>query len=239
MNPILEFLDTHDFERTDWVDDIAAPTKGESTAGYRIMYTYTDPESGQKTLFSPLVINRPEITQMEMTAESPYIKTGPDIDMPQFGAQRLEGVHHTDDVSGGLGRQGYYYFSNKDTAEDYMAAILMGTKRVGAKGVGKEAPYELNYVKNTYGDASLETMNKRLSHVSLDMYRVTGVAESNPVDEGYTMNDMVYDTEPELSFNMGTVAEVSNRFRGIELSPEDKAQISERLQRALQYMIKG
>ena len=82
-------------------------------------------------------------------------------------------------------------------------------------------------------------MNKRLSHISLDMYRVTGVAESNPVDEGYTMNDMVYDTEPELSFNMGTVAEVSNRFRGIELSPEDKAQISERLQRALQYMIKG
>lgn len=226
MHPELEFLSQHDFERTDWSEDMTAPAKGEPTAGYRIMYTYTDPASGEKTLFSPLVINRPEIQHMQMTAERPYVATGPDIDMPQFGAQRLEGVHHTDDTSGGLGRQGYYYFSNQDIAEDYMAAIMMGTKRVGAKGVGKDAPYE---VRDSW----------RLDNVSLDMYHVTGVAESNPVDEGYTMNDMVYDSEPVKSFNMRHFAQVSENFRGIELSSEETAGISERLQRALQYMIKG
>lgn len=224
MHPELEFLSAHDFERTDWSESMIAPAKGEPTAGYRVMYTYTDPVTGDKTLFSPLVINRPEINQMESTAENPYVKAGPDIDMPQFGAQRLEGVHHTDDTSAGLGRQGYYYFSNKDTAEDYMAAIMMGTKRVGAKGVGKAAPYE----------TSVSSEN-----ISLDMYHVTGVAESNPVDEGYTMNDMVYDSEPVLSFNLQHFGQVSSSFQGTELTPEEKEQISERLQRALQYMIKG
>lgn len=227
MHPELEFLSEHDFERTDWSESAVAPQIGEPTAGYRIMYTYTDPVTGDKTLFSPLVINRPEINQMEITAERPYVKTGPDIDMPQFGAQRLEGVHHTDDTSGGGGRIGYYYFSNQDTAEDYMAAIMMGTKRVGAKGVGKEAPYEVY---------SPERVSK---NISLDMYRVTGTASANPWDEGYMMNDMVYDPEPVQSFNLQHFAHVSSAFRGIELTPEETGVISERLHRALQYMVKG
>lgn len=191
------------------------------------MYTYTDPVTGDKTLFSPLVINRPEINQMEVTAERPYVKTGPDIDMPQFGAQRLAGVHHTDEDTGGLGRKGFYYFSNQDTAEDYMAAIMMGTKRVGAKGVGKESPYEVY---------SPERVSE---NISLDMYRVTGIAESNPVDEGYTMNDMVYDPEPVKSFNLRHFGQVSEAFRGLELTQEETGVISERLHRALQYMVKG
>lgn len=224
MHSELEFLSEHDFERTDWSESVIAPQHGEPTAGYRIMYTYTDPVTGDKTLFSPLVINRPEINQMDVTAERPYVKAGPDIDMPQFGAQRLEGVHHTDDDTGGLGRRGFYYFSNQDTAEDYMAAIMMGTKRVGAKGVGKEAPYETD-VKS--------------ENISLDMYRVTGIAESNPVDEGYTMNDMVYDPEPVKSFNLRHFAQVSSAFRGTELTQEEIGAISKRLHRALQYMIKG
>jgi hypothetical protein len=136
------------------------PPEGFGTIGYRLVYRIGD------KLFQPFIARLgtiDHILKLDALAsdENTLFADISKIDYTE------KGIINTD-VRG----QGYYYFSDRDIAEDYMRAFVYKS----AERYKLKAGY-------------------------FELYRVYGVSKHNSRgDEGFVMDEMMYEPEPIVSF---------------------------------------
>lgn len=229
-------------------DSVEAPDEGEATVGYRVAYTYKMPD-GSKLFVSPLTpsfLNSKEKSfkqdydeLLQNTNKAQRYGMEPGTDYGSGVLSSNVAVH--EDQSG----RGYYYYSNREEAEEYMKLIMLAHKGIGKKytfmnplgmnenlgsfeeesnRVGlniKSNPEQWESFKpeffTKYADSSsvlkeeLTKSNPFLGNLSLDLYRVEGIAGRKTADEGWTMNEMRIDPEPVVSVSAADAFELRSR----------------------------
>lgn len=136
--------------------------EGLGATGYRLVYRIED------KLFSLEAIDHILATAESTVLASNENSLFADISKIDYTEK---GIINTD-VRG----QGYYYFSDRDIAEDYMKAFVYKSAEHNNKALRLKAGY-------------------------FELYRVYGVSKHNTRgDEGFVMDEMMYDPEPIISF---------------------------------------
>lgn len=195
-------------------DDEDVIPEGENTTGYRVMYMYKDPSTGKQYYQTPLTVGRKDsFDQMEQDFQKAAKREG--ADTSAFLLSDTEGIHHTDEGPG------FYYFRDKDVAEDYMKVIALGLKGArGAKSFSDDW-----YKERTYsGDGHIPDIN-------LALFKVEGVAMRKPWDEGETMNDMHIDPTPVVNVSLRNVYGLANDMYKALSRPEGLQKVQKDTQR--------
>lgn len=180
--------------------------EGSPTAGYRVMYTYVDPGTGKRYYQTPLTVGRNlSLGGMEQDFKAAAQHEGAET---RYLMKDDEGIHHTDEGPG------FYYFRDKDVAEDYMKVVALGLKNVrGGASFADNWYIEHN---DTYGIGRNGTPD-----ISLALFRVEGTAMPKPGDEGETMNDMYIDPEPVVNISLRSVYDLGKQMTQTLRNPEN------------------
>lgn len=171
------------------------PEAGTPVVGYRVAYTYTDPNTQETTYGSPLTHNRgdQELSHLKQATESDtFLKSSVPVHNP-----RESGM-------------GFYYFADQSMAEDYMRMIALGK-------VGK--PREESPLTGESVLPDKWTADKPGEGLNLTLLRVSGVADSHDefMDtaalrrEGLRMKDMHID-EHVLSIPVEDIASIGEKM---------------------------
>lgn len=179
---------------------------GSPTAGYRVMYTYVDPGTGKRYYQTPLTVGRNlSLGGMEQDFKAAAQHEGAET---RFLMKDDEGIHHTDEGPG------FYYFRDKDVAEDYMKVVALGLKNV--RGGASFADNWYVDHNDTYGSGRNSTPD-----INLALFRVEGTAMPKPGDEGETMNDMYIDPEPVVNISLRNVYDLGKQMGQALRDPEN------------------
>lgn len=144
-------------------EGIEEPEEGTSVMGYRLVQRLPD-----GTLIQPFIarLGSPEyaIKMVDISKGETSLFT----DISKIYTTQLGQVNA--DPTG----QGYYYFPERDIAEDYMRAFVY------------KSAEKFRFNKTDFGN--------------YELYRVRGIAKPNTRgDEGFLMDEMTYDPEPLIS----------------------------------------
>lgn len=167
------------------------PEAGTPVVGYRVAYTYTDPNTQETTYGSPLTHNRgdQELSHLKQATESDaFLKSSIPVHNPRESDM------------------GFYYFADQSMAEDYMRMIALGK-------VGK--PHE----ESPLTGESVLPDKWTGEGLNLTLLRVSGVADSHDefMDtaalrrEGLRMKDMHID-EHVLSIPVEDIASIGEKM---------------------------
>lgn len=189
------------------IDQSLKPKPGEPVIGYRVSYTMTHPDTQETIYKSPLTYHRNG--EMERD-EIEMIKA--------FGQswERDDLLRSTTPIHNPRGSdQGFYYFADKDMAEDYMKMIALGKVHVkdNDNPLTSGQYNRKGYYKSQYEDAPL----------MLTLNRVTGVADETMSEfdsvmnrkEGLRMKDMQIE-EPILSIPVQDISFIGSKWRNID-----------------------
>lgn len=179
------------------------PEEGTPVVGYRVAYTYTDPNTQETAYGSPLTHSRAD----SMQQEGIWLK------------QSLNRTHESDDMLRSSipihnpkeSDIGFYYFADKSMAEDYMRMIALGK-------VGK--PHEETPINSESMMKPFAWEEDNRPQLNLTLMRVSGIADKyNPYmdiaalrREGLRMKDMHID-EHVLTIPVGEIADIGAKMR--------------------------
>ena len=189
------------------------PEEGTPVVGYRVAYTYTDPDTQETTYGAPLTHLRRDSMQQELISLKQFV-TGP-IENDAFLKSSVP-IHNPRESD-----MGFYYFADQSMAEDYMRMIALG--KVGKPHVESPITGESVIPDKWTGEHPGAGLN-------LTLLRVSGVADSynEYMDiaalrrEGLRMKDMHID-EHILSIPVEDIAALGECYRNIpdeELGPK-------------------
>lgn len=185
------------------------PEEGTPVIGYRVAYTYTDPNTQETTYGSPLTHNRGDSMYQELSSLKQAQSWTTESDAFLKSSVPVHNPRESD--------MGFYYFADQSMAEDYMRMIALGK-------VGK--PHEESPLTGESVLPDKWTGDKPGEGLNLTLLRVSGVADSHDefMDtaalrrEGLRMKDMHID-EHVLSIPVEDIASIGEKMRSI---PDEK-----------------
>lgn len=196
-------LDSSQFTITD------APEEGTPVAGYRVMY-FTH-HKDETIYYSPLV-KHDGLSLSQLKELTP----GEEYDTELRSSVPVHNPRNSD--------FGYYYFPDKEQAEEYMKMIALGKVNVALEPTPMQkysGDYEMTTAGDnirripTYWDERDTEIQKNAQTTGLGLFRVTGNADryipqmdtAELRREGVRMKDMQIDPEPELFISFETLGQ--------------------------------
>ena len=185
------------------------PAPGTPVVGYRVAYTYTDPNTKETIYGSPLTHWRGDLMSQELNLLKNRLGQTSEYDTFLSSNVPIHNPRESD--------EGFYYFADQSMAEDYMKMIALGkvNKARSESPINSESALPEKY-----------TGERPAEGLKLTLFRISGVAdetmnEFEGVDnrkEGLRMKDMHID-EHLLSIPVEDIAMMGDKLRNM---PDDK-----------------